>query len=317
LGVLSSPPSIQIKVKVFLSWSGETSRKAACVLRDWLPSVVQTLEPYVSSEDIDKGARWSTDISAELDASSFGILCVTPENLPAPWLNFEAGALSKSIDKARVSPFLFGVKRSEVTGPILQFQSTIFDEDDVRKLVQSLNQADETSRLDAIRLDVAFGVWWPRLRDSLTPLLAEAAEMKKATATPGAAPAGAMSLTNAPDILEQLLELSRQQQRILNDPESLLPPRYLENVLRRHVGLPRSHPAYRDLRKQYRDLQTLASGLDDTTTPHAEIKDRVHRLGTVIEYILDRLGGGARNSFRTLGDLDLSDKGVSYSHSGV
>lgn len=101
-------------MKVFISWSGEVSRRVAIVLRDWLPSVIQSLEPYVSSEDIDKGTRWSTDISRELDQSSYGILCVTRENLQAPWLNFEAGALSKSVDKSRVSPFLFSVKRSEI-----------------------------------------------------------------------------------------------------------------------------------------------------------------------------------------------------------
>ena len=120
-------------MKVFLSWSGHKSHQVALVLRDWLPSVIQSLTPYVSSEDIDKGARWSTDIAKELEDSTFGILCVTKDNLEAPWLLFEAGALSKMMDKSSVCPFIFDLKRAEVKGPILQFQSTIFDKDDVKK----------------------------------------------------------------------------------------------------------------------------------------------------------------------------------------
>lgn len=61
-------------MKVFLSWSVEVSRRMARVLRDWLPSVLQFAEPYVSSEDIDKGVRWGTDIAKELESSEFGVI---------------------------------------------------------------------------------------------------------------------------------------------------------------------------------------------------------------------------------------------------
>ena len=99
-------------MKVFISWSGNKSHKVAMIFREWLPSVIQSLEPYVSSEDIDKGARWSSDIAKELEDSTFGILCVT-------------------MDKSFVTPFLFDIKRSEVNGPILQFQSTVFEKEDM------------------------------------------------------------------------------------------------------------------------------------------------------------------------------------------
>jgi hypothetical protein len=101
-------------VKVFISWSGGLSRKVAPELQDWIPPVIQSVDPYVSSEDIGKGARWSTDISAEPEGPNYAVLVVTKYDTDAPWLNFEAGALSKSFESSRVSPFLFGVKRSEV-----------------------------------------------------------------------------------------------------------------------------------------------------------------------------------------------------------
>lgn len=100
---------------------------------EWLPQVIQVLEPYVSSEDIDKGARWSVDIAKELEASTYGIICVTPENVDAPWINFEAGALSKTLDRARVSPLLFGLKPSDIKGPLLQSQGTVADKNDIWK----------------------------------------------------------------------------------------------------------------------------------------------------------------------------------------
>ena len=84
----------RIIMKVFISWSGDQSKKIAQLFRDWLPTVIQAIEPFVSSEDIEKGARWNTDIAQELKESSFGLICVTKDNLNSQWLNFEAGALS-------------------------------------------------------------------------------------------------------------------------------------------------------------------------------------------------------------------------------
>ena len=166
-------------MKVFLSWSGHKSHQVALVFRDWLPSVIQSITPYVSSEDIDKGARWSTDIAKELEDSSFGILCVTKENLEAPWLLFEAGALSKMMDKASVCPFIFDLKRAEVKGPILQFQSTIFEKEDVKKLLVTLNKSCGDAGLKEELLTKTFEVWWPNLEESLNKIESEKSEDEK------------------------------------------------------------------------------------------------------------------------------------------
>lgn len=239
-------------MKVFLSWSGDLSLKVALAFRDWLPAVIQAIRPYVSSEDIDKGTRWSTDIAKELEASSFGILCVTPTNLGAPWINFEAGALSKTIDKANVSPFLFGVKRSEIQGPLLQFQSTIFEKQDVARLVASINRklANE-DQLDEGLLQKSFDVWWPQLKATLDALPQEEVEKPKS--------ANRQSTAKTDAILEELLELVRNQQRILSTPESVLPPQYLDSVINRrlrHHGISRGdiHPAVLRVEKIVRQL---------------------------------------------------------------
>ena len=203
-------------MKVFLSWSGTRSHKVALVFRDWLPSVIQEIVPYVSSEDIDKGARWSTDIAKELSDSTFGILCVTRENINAPWLTFEAGALSKTMEKSFVSPFLFDIKRSEVDGPILQFQSTIFEKEDLKKLVTTLNKACEKDGLSADRLEKTFDVWYPILETELNKLRdIEPQEFEVESAQELLTP-------KAQEILEEILELSRINQKLIRNPDGSL-----------------------------------------------------------------------------------------------
>ena len=153
-------------MKIFISWSGETSHAVAQTLRTWLPSVLQYVEAYVSTEDIGKGARWSEDIARRLEETSFGILCVTSENVGSPWLNFEAGALSKSVESTRVSPFLFGLNPTDLVGPLAQFQATLPKREDVARLIRSINTFSNQPIATA-RLDEALQMWWPRLEESL------------------------------------------------------------------------------------------------------------------------------------------------------
>ena len=56
----------ETQMKVFISWSGDRSRQLAEVIHWWLPHVMQFTKPYFSPSDIDKGKRWSDDISKEL-----------------------------------------------------------------------------------------------------------------------------------------------------------------------------------------------------------------------------------------------------------
>lgn len=93
------------RMRVFVTWSGELSHDVAILLKDRLPRVLQVLGPYVSSEDIAKGARWFTEIPGELEASRFGMICVTRDNAREPWVNCEAGALSRQVQRKRVCPF--------------------------------------------------------------------------------------------------------------------------------------------------------------------------------------------------------------------
>lgn len=251
-------------MKVFLSWSGKKSHKVATILRDWIPSVIQSVVPYVSSEDIDKGTRWSTDIAKELEDSAFGILCVTKDNLTAPWLTFEAGALSKKLEKSFVSPFLFDIKRAEIDGPILQFQSTIFDKDDVKKLLKTINKACGSEKLTDERFDKAFTVWYPNLEKELLALKEkeEKQEPKKEK----------ISESYGQQLLEEILELSRINQKILRDPESLLPPDYLKFALENSENNKKDSSVLRERKMIEQEISHLLYRTKELTSKYKEFE---------------------------------------------
>ncbi len=141
------------------------------------------------------------------------------------------GALSKTMDKSFVSPFLFDIKRSEVDGPILQFQSTIFSRDDMLKLVKTLNKACGEDQLTDERLDKAFGVWWPTLEEELNKLKG----IKEESSDTGTED---VSVENS-EILEEILDLSRINQKLLRNPDNELSNTIMEMNERLQVVLSR------------------------------------------------------------------------------
>jgi len=157
--------------KVFISWSGELSKKLAEEIRIWLPGVLQFVKPYFTPNDIEKGTRWSTDIAAELESSNAGIICLTKDNLNKPWILFEAGALSKNFGKANVCTILFNLDSSDFSGPLTSFQATKFDKADFKKLLTTVNNTGGESKLDSAVLNDVFEMWWPKLEQKVKDIL--------------------------------------------------------------------------------------------------------------------------------------------------
>lgn len=205
-------------MKVFLSWSGEHSKQIASVFKDWLPSVIQSIDPFISSEDIEKGSRWNTEIAQKLQETSFGIIFLTKDNLNAPWLNFEAGALSKALNNSYVAPFLYDIKPSDLTdSPISQFQTTSFTDTDLYKLMETINNANGPENLlPRERLRTTFDIWYPKLVDALGLIAKDQSEpndgSKKQT-----------KIKQAEfNILEDILESTRNTQRLLGNTDMKL-----------------------------------------------------------------------------------------------
>jgi TIR domain len=79
---------------VLISWSGRQSRSVAEALRVWLPKVIPSLKPWISTQDIDKGSRWFNEIQKYLGNAKGCIVCLTPENVTSPWIYRETGAIA-------------------------------------------------------------------------------------------------------------------------------------------------------------------------------------------------------------------------------
>lgn len=191
-------------MKVFISWSGEASRRAADLLRKYLPCMIQDLQPVMSQHDLSSGVRWSEQLSRELEKSNFGIICLTPDNLLSPWVLFEAGALTKHVEGRACCLLLRGLGPADVSGPLAQFQNRLFSWEDFRKLIFDIN-ALLNAPIEITNLQRIIEKWWPDLEEEVTaaladPELAKPSEHKR----------------DQSDVLEELLLRTRSIQRILD-----------------------------------------------------------------------------------------------------
>jgi hypothetical protein len=166
------------KMKVFLSWSGRRSRRVAEALWQWLPTVADAFDPWMSAEDIDRGARWAQSLATQLEDTRFGIVCLTRENVEAPWIMFESGALSKTLSASHVCPYLLGIEISDVPSPLGQFMAARAEKEDTWRLLQTLNGVLGEAVIPEVRLADRFETYWPRLSASLNDCIESDASPK-------------------------------------------------------------------------------------------------------------------------------------------
>ncbi|MEU9347397.1 TIR domain-containing protein [Streptomyces sp. NPDC048278] len=193
-------------MQVFISWSGDISKRCAEILRDWLPFINQEITPFVSSQDISKGERGLYAIATQLQECSFGVVCVTRENQSAPWINFESGAISRVLGESSLVPFLLDMPIKDLTGPLTQFQATdSSSQEDVWAMVKSINDKCE-NKVDQERLRTIFDKFWSDLESGLIELR-------------GQQPKGQFPERHTSEILNELVGLVREQSTRLGSLE--------------------------------------------------------------------------------------------------
>ena len=187
-------------MQVFISWSGEKSKSAAEVLREWIPNVLQSVDPFISSQDIETGVPWFNEIKRVLDETTFGIVCLTKTNTRSPWLLYEIGALAHRVEHPNVVPILLDLGPGDIPSPISLFQAIEVNKGSFWKLLTSLNKKLESEALDESRLTKVFEKWWPDLEKDLRQIQGVVEEAQSDESQHSATPE---------DSLNEILELVR------------------------------------------------------------------------------------------------------------
>ncbi len=156
-------------MKIFISWSGQVSKSVGLALHEWLPIVLQHVEPWLSEVDIQAGEHWPVRIAKELEDCEFGIICLTKENVTAPWIFFEAGALSRSFTGGAVCPYLFDIDYAALPAPLAQFQAKLATKESTAELVGAINKASGQP-IPQSRLSPVFDNLWPQLERKLAQI---------------------------------------------------------------------------------------------------------------------------------------------------
>lgn len=114
---------------IFISWSGSASEVIAASLKEQIESIfnAERITCFMSTKDIPAGEEWYPTIKKNLEASQMGIICVTKENIRAPWIWAEMGAMCGH--GIPVVPLLINCDNSILEHtPLVQYQAKVFQD---------------------------------------------------------------------------------------------------------------------------------------------------------------------------------------------
>lgn len=183
-------------MKIFLSWSGNKSKALAALFKDWIVCVVQNCDPWMSTQ-IEAGSQSNSIINENLNELNFGILFLTKYNKEAPWILYEAGALSKGLDKNRICPLLIDLDWSEVKGPLVQYNYVEPNKSGILNLVHSIHSSMKSDTPQAI-ITRTFEPFWEIFKIKFDKIMEEVHEE------------GVETRRSLEDILTEVLETNRQ-----------------------------------------------------------------------------------------------------------
>lgn len=161
---------------IFLSWSKTKSKELANAMKIFLEGMFRDqIKIWMSSESISFGAMSMLDINEALKNSDKCIAFITEENINAPWIMYETGAVAsknylkdKNENVDAVIPIVFDdILDTAFSGhPLNQFQRMHFNKLSVHKLIRQLNDKIKAFPNESI-LNTQFNLNWNVLNKSV------------------------------------------------------------------------------------------------------------------------------------------------------
>jgi hypothetical protein len=200
------------KLPVFISWSLPLAGQVAVIIRDWLKRLITDCHPWASNKDIEKGKFWHSKLISSLDMSTVGIVIVTPVNVDRPWLNFEAGALARTIEPLDgvVMPLLINIGNAAIQhSPLDKLQVTQFEKGDFFGLVDAIHSRVRSKDSPEI-LREEYEDKWPKLKQAVDAAIEAAEKEDPANAQPEPPPVNEA----LEDVVVAMRELRQEVKRV-------------------------------------------------------------------------------------------------------
>jgi hypothetical protein len=129
-------------LNLFVSWSGPRARSMAEALSQWLPGVLPTFRPWISSRQR-RGTDWAAALFEHINAARVTVVCLTSDSIEAPWVLFEAGLLSGREEHPLVL-YVLDVDDDElVSSPLKPFPTFSATESGTSELIELLNAVSD------------------------------------------------------------------------------------------------------------------------------------------------------------------------------
>lgn len=168
-------------MKIFIGWTGKSSRGLAELLNDWLLRVIQATEPVLLNigEQSSRSHISTRDYDDDIDENYFVILCLTSQNHESHDVLFEAGVMSNLLPSNRLCGLMLDLQASDACRPLQRFPLLDTSKKDMRKLLHTINEAKGSKSISVDVLEDTFNIFWEIFEADIRQLREQVAESER------------------------------------------------------------------------------------------------------------------------------------------